>query len=103
MNTITDFRQLKSQTVMSGGINRDIFTEAESSDYDRIELEVLLIQQFTKKEYKEFTQFQRVQTVDYGYCGCEHDCCGCTIGKSLRAKYLGNSTFHVNFTVTRNY
>lgn len=84
--------------------NTKQFSVSESSDYDRNVIEVILLQEFNKNQWKDFTQKLRLNTLNnIGHCGHEWDCCGCLCGQSMDYEYLKKGVFKVTFSQSFNY
>lgn len=84
--------------------NFNNFTESEKSDYDYKVTEAVVIQDFNKTQWKDFSSKLRQNTLrNMGFCGHEWDCCGCLCGQSMQYEYIKKGVFKVIFTQSFNY
>lgn len=84
--------------------NLKLFSETEKSDYDCVSSEVVLIQEFNKTQWKDFSSKLRQNSPKrIGHCGHEWDCCGCLSGQSMGYEYIKKGVFKITFSQSFNY
>ena len=59
----------------------------------------------SKKLYKKLSSVLRSNSHEYGYCGCEHDCCGCTVadGYDIHSVKEDQTKLKIVYVASFNY